>query len=259
MKSVQPLAVSFQPSPAEAERTSTFQLDGHRPPLSLEPEGWLVAFVPVSGAPADLLCRQAAICGPAKVTAGPCLRAELLLEKKVDGSFVAMRSALEHGLQVITGRTRASAVEAGDRAEAEQTLTEYVSSGPREWLQEGPRFLLQVETDLFLQKIVAEVARGCIRFRSDLVRLRDPEPVSFRALVHFLLALNSRLRLARGSLLSDRVVLEVCLPTWCVNTALMDQAVDALIVGARVAKKECAALLQPEVARTYCEFHDERR
>ena len=70
MKSVQPLAVSFQPSPAEAERTSTFQLDGHRPPLSLEPEGWLVAFVPVSGAPADLLCRQAAICGPAKVTAG---------------------------------------------------------------------------------------------------------------------------------------------------------------------------------------------
>ena len=53
MKSVQPLAVSFQPSPAEAERTSTFQLDGHRPPLSLEPGGWLVASVPVSGAPAD--------------------------------------------------------------------------------------------------------------------------------------------------------------------------------------------------------------
>jgi len=259
MKSVQPLAVSFQPSPAEAERTSTFQLDGHRPPLSLEPEGWLVAFVPVSGAPADLLCRQAAICGPAKVTAGPCLRAELPLEKKVDGSFVAMRSALEHGLAVITGRHGATGMEACDREDTKQLLADYCASVSREWSQEGPQFLLQVETNLFLQKIVAEVDRGCIRFCSDLVRLRDPEPVSFRALVHFLLALNSRLRLARGSLLSDRVVLEVILPTWCVNTALMDQAVDALIVGARVAKKECAALLQPEVARTYCEFHDERR
>ena len=125
MKSVQPLAVSFQPSPAEAERTSTFQLDGHRPPLSLEPEGWLVAFVPVSGAPADLLCRQAAICGPAKVTAGPCLRAELPLEKKVDGSFVAMRSALEHGLAVITGRHGATGMEACDREDTKQLLADY--------------------------------------------------------------------------------------------------------------------------------------
>ena len=39
---------------------------------------------------------------------------------------------------------------------------------------------------------------GTAHLRSDLVRLRDPEDVSIEALVHFLLAMNLRLRFARG-------------------------------------------------------------
>jgi len=42
------LELSFQ---AEAEWTGAFQLDGHRPSLSLEPDGWLVASVSLVGAP----------------------------------------------------------------------------------------------------------------------------------------------------------------------------------------------------------------
>jgi hypothetical protein len=259
MKSGQLSAISFQPTSAEAEWTGDFQLDNRRPALLLEPDGWLVASAPVPGAPVDLLCRQAAIHGPAKVTAGPSLRVELPCEKKAEERFAAMRSALAHGLQVLARNNRVTAVEASEQIAAEQTLADYCSSGPREWSQEGQQFLLRVETDFFLQKIMAVAEQGCVHFCSDLVRVRDPAPVSLRALVLFLLALNSRLRLARGSLLADRVVLEVRLPAWNANAWLLDKAVGALMVGARVAKRECAALLEPAAARTYCEFHDERR
>jgi len=190
------------------------------------------------------------------VTLGPALRAELPAERKDTGNGVAVRAALAHGLAVIAGGPRGSASDVDDGDEARRTLTEYCTSSPWERSQEGAQYQMRVETGLLLQKMIALIDRGCVQVRTDLVCLHDPEPISLAALVHFLLALNSRLRLARGSLLADRIVLEVVLPAWSVSTGLLDQAMSALMVGTRLAKRECAALLQPETAHAYCTFHN---
>jgi len=66
MNRVQLSARSVQPHHAEVERTDAFQLEGYPPTLSLEPDGWLTAAVPLTGAPADLLRQQVAIRGIAR-------------------------------------------------------------------------------------------------------------------------------------------------------------------------------------------------
>jgi hypothetical protein len=43
------------------------------------------------------------------------------------------------------------------------------------------------------------------------------------------------------------------------NPGLMDRTMGALIVGARVAKRECAVLLDPELAQTYLTFMNKGR
>jgi hypothetical protein len=250
------LEPSFQPA---EECGGSFKVDGQRARLTLEPDGWLVASAPVAGIAEELLRRQADILSLAKVTDGLSLRAEMPVGKKAIESFGIVRDALERGLATIAGMNGATAAEADGHEEAMRKLAEHFASGSREWSQEGASFLLQVETGLFSQKIVVEIDRGCVFLRTDLVRLREPEPVSLTALVHFLLALNSRLRLARALLLEDRVMLEVVLSAANFSPWLIDKAVGALAVGTRMAKRECAALLDAEVARIYCEFHEERR
>jgi hypothetical protein len=251
---------SLEPSFQAAEGwRGSFQVDGQRAHLALEPDGWLAAAVPISGPAEDLLRRQAEMLSLAKVAAGLSLRAEVPVEKKIEQSFTAVRSALEQGLAAIVGKHETAAAEGGDQEEARHWLADHFASGSREWSREGAGFTVQVETGLFPQWLRVEPGRGCVSFRADLVRLRDPEPVSLAALVHFLLALNSRLRLARGLLLQERAALEAVIPIDVLSHRLADKAIGSLAVGARLAKRECAALLNPEAARAYCEFHEERR
>ncbi len=251
---------AFEPSFAAADEwRGSFLVGGRRAQLAFEPGGWLVASAPVIGSPEDLLRRQAEILAPAKIASGLILRAEAPVEKKIAESFVAVRAALEQGLAVITGKGETAVGESDQGREAEVLLARHLAAGYGEWLRRESRFLLQVETGRFEQKVVIEVDRGHVFFRADLTRLRNPEPVSLAALVHFLLALNARLRFARGLLMPDRVALEVALAAGDLTPRLIDKAVGALAAGAGIARKECAALLDAEVAQAYCGFHEERR
>jgi hypothetical protein len=254
----------FQPL-AQLERTfqitdewrGCFQLAGQRAQLAFEPEGWLVASVPISGNGEALLRQQARMFSLAKVAAGGVLRAELPVGKATGKSFVRLRAALDEGLAVLAGTD--DVIEEDEPQAALALLGDYLASGAREWSREEARFLVTLETGLFAQRIVIEPCRGGMSFRADLVRLRAPEPVSLAALVHFLLALNAGLRLARALLLPDRIALEVVLRADDLNFELVNKALGALAVGSRLAKRECAALLDTNTAQSYCEFHEERR
>jgi hypothetical protein len=160
---------------------------------------------------------------------------------------------------VITEKGRVTATGADQWGEIEESLESHLAAGYGEWSRRESGFLQQVETGSLAQKIVIEVDRGCVFFRADLARLRDPEPVSLAALVHFLLALNSRLRFARGILSPDKVALEVVIAANDLEPRLIDKAIGALATGAGMARRECAALLDAEVAQAYCRFHEERR
>jgi hypothetical protein len=259
----------FQPL-AQLERTfqitdewqGCFQLAGQRAQLAFEPEGWLVASVPVSGKGEALLRQQARMLSLAKVARGGVLRAELPVGKAMGKSFVRLRAALAEGLAVLAGTDDAIEKDATEKDEDQAALAllgDYLASGAREWSREESRFLVTLETGLFAQKIVIEPCRGGLSFQADLVRLRAPEPVSLAALVHFLLALNAGLRLARALLLPDRIALEVVLRADDLSFELVNKALGALAVGSRLAKRECAALLDTNTAQSYCEFHEERR
>jgi hypothetical protein len=251
---------SVEPSfEAADEWRGSFGIDGQRAQLAVEPGGWLSASVSVIGSPEYLLRQQAEILAPAKIASGLTLRAEAPVERKIAESFVAVRAALEHGLAVITGKGETNISENDQGREAEALLAERLAAGYGEWLRRENGFLLQVETGRFEQKVVIEVDRDHVFFRADLARMRKPEPVSLAALVHFLLALNAQLRFARGLLSPDRVALEVVLAAGDLTPRLIDKAVGALAAGAGMARRECAALLDAEVAQAYCGFHEERR
>lgn len=242
---------------ATEERRGSFQIAGQRAQLVWEPEGWLMASVPIVGEGEDLLRQQARILSLAKVTTGLALRAEMPVEKTVEKSFAALQAALTEGLAILAGKN--GVLEDCDPQTAMALLEDHFAGSAWEWSRAETGFLVQIETGPFTQKIVIEPCRDSVIFRTDLVRLRGPESGARAAFVHFLLALNTGLRLARALLLHDRVGLEVVLRTDELQSWWIDKAIHALAVGVRLAKRECAALLEPETARAYCEFHEERR
>ncbi len=251
---------SFEPSfEAVDEWRGSFRVGGQRAQLAFEPGGWLVASAAIIGSPEHLLRRQAEILAPAKIASGLTLRAEAPVERKVAESFAVVRAALEHGLAVITEKGGTTATGNDQGREVEALLAGHLAAGYGEWSRRESGFLLQVETGRFAQKVVIEVDRGHVFFRADLARLRDPAPVSLAALVHFLLALNARLRFARGILAPDKVALEVVIAANDLKPWLIDKAVGALAAGAGMARRECAALFDAEVAQAYGQFHEERR
>jgi hypothetical protein len=250
------LEPSFRP---EEGSSGSFRIGEQRISLWPEPGDWLVASAPLSGSAEELLLRQAEIPGPVKITAGPALRVEWPLGKSVAESFTALRSALEAGLAALSGESEATADKESDPELAARWLAEHFAAGAWEWSQHGTGFLLTVEAGSLAQKVVVESDGRRVHFRAELVRLCEPEAVSRAALVHFLLELNLRLRFVRARLPDGRVALESVIPADVQSRWLVDKAVGALVVGARMARRECAALLDPELARSYCEFHNERR
>ena len=245
------------PSPRLSGSLDTsFELGGHRVVPLIEPEGWLVASVPVSGTPLDLLRRQAAILGPAKVTNGPSLRAETPFTNDCEESSALVCSTLKHGLAVLTEENSPFSTEACDAQEAMRTLTEYLADCSWEWLRDGETFVLPADANGLGRAIKIELEGDRVLFRADLVAIGNVEPVCQRALGHFLLGLNSHLRFARGSILAEQVALEVVMPSSALSTGLIDKAVRSLVVGLRLSTQECTALLAPDVGRAYCEFHE---
>lgn len=252
---VAPLEPSFR---AHGERGGTFDLEGRHVVLSLAPDGWLTAAARVGGSPEALLRRQAGILGLAKAAAGPSLRADMPAAGSLGETFTALRDALEVGLATLGDKPAPPAQTPGAQGEVKDIMDSYASSSPWEWRRRRGRWSSLVETPRGQQWIVAEVTKGCLRLASPLVRLCDPHPASRAALAHFLLALNARLRLARGALLDSGVELEAILPAQHVSSRLIDKAEGALIVGASLTERECTALLEPALGDAYRAFHERR-
>lgn len=249
---------------ADAADGGHFELGGRPIRLALEPEGWLVGWTRLGGAADRWLARQSRMPTAAKIVEGPALRVDVPVGDSPAGAgalghaFTTLKGMLRDALASLAGvgastAGGASAMSAAERAAAE-TLGAYVSSSPWPTSSEAGVFTLLVETARGGQRISAQVVEGRLRVAAPLAR-RPGEAVSRRAIGHFLLALNERMRLVRGAVGDAGVLVEVVLPAWSVSSDLVDRAVGALIVASAMAKRECAALLDPAVADAFCAFH----
>jgi hypothetical protein len=239
-----------------------FELDGRQVDLVVEPEGWLVGSTPLGGAADRWFAQQSRIPTFAKVVEGPALQVDIPIQESLGAAFTTLRAILREAVSGLAaggtptaGDSDADAVGAADRA-AGEALDTYAASSPWLVLTEAGGFTLLVETARDRQqRITAKAAEGRVRLTALLAPSRANGPASSRALAHFMLTLNARVRLVRGSVGDAGVRLEVVLPSWVVNVDLVDRAIGALIAAAATARRECAALLVPAVAEAYCAFH----
>ena len=142
--------------------------------------------------------------------------------------------------------------------DAGRKLSELLDSSGYEWTRalDDSAFVVNLECDPYRpRKARIEIVSGAVVARTELARIRGSDPDSTRALEHFLLALNSRLRFARGSLLADEAVLEVVFPASSSSDDVIGKTLGALSVGADWAHRECGALCIPTVAKRYLGFN----
>lgn len=235
-----------------------FDLGDRLVSLSFTPDGWLTAHIDVHGCPESLLATQATILSAAKIAKGPTLRVELPVARSAAPPVSALWRALEVGLAALDGRERTIRGPAREADEAARVvLATYAASAYGwEWATDPNGWRCLAETRRRTHRIDVRMHDGHVSFRTTIARPRDPAPASRRALSHFLLELNARLRLARGALADAGVRLEVILPASDLDLGLIDHVLGALVVGASRAGRECAALLDLAMAREYCAFHE---
>jgi hypothetical protein len=126
-----------------------------------------------------------------------------------------------------------------------------------EWAQDASGFRIHLDSDGAVARVFS---RRCdVLLSVPLARFRDSEGAPLEALSHFMLALNSRLRFVRGSLTNDGAALEVSVPTGLLEPEVIRRAANALVVGMRLARRECRALLDPLVADSYRRFHQKEK
>jgi hypothetical protein len=226
---------------------------GGRPAYVRADDEWLEARMPLCGDTGTLLASQHGLAGLAKVAAGDYLRAELPVGRAdCADAFRTLCGELERGLDHFEGVPE-SAVASTLSAE---NLAECLSASGVAWSPKGGAFSTPLEDDPAPTSFaIAEALANAIAVRATMVRLHRLNGESMKALNHFLLVLNQRIRLARGSMAPDRVVLEVVLPASCAKPALVKQAVRSLWTGAAAVRRECAALVDPEIAEAYLQFH----
>jgi hypothetical protein len=134
---------------------------------------------------------------------------------------------------------------------AATSLEDLLAGTGLEWAREGEVFTAR----LAASRIVADPQQGQMMLRVEIVRLRNPSPESLTAMTDFLDALNSRLKGARAVMLRERALLTASIPDGALEAVEIERAVGALRVAASVTTRECAALLDPAVARHYLNFH----
>jgi len=210
-------------------------------------DGWVSLSAPISGDPFDLLRRQSSIAAPVKVVSGPTLRAEMPVEDHAAPPVEAIRQALERAFEVLQKNT----CDPPAMLDAEAVVRR-LQEVDIAWTAEDGGFAARFGG----VRVVAKIAEALI-FETGLARLGKSEGAARRALGHFSLALNARLRLARASFLDDRLVLEAVLPPSALSPAVIRKALGSLRMGVEIAKKECAALAGEQMAALYLKFHEE--
>lgn len=241
---------------AEDAWAACFELDGRRGTVALEPEGWLAASVPLEGPPDLFLDRQSQVRGPAKVVEGLALRVDWPAPGWEPETLALLRGFLRSARHTLEGNGEPPGSGAGPGLPAAaKPLEAYAAASPWAVSREGDTWTFRVETARLTYRITAAPEGEALRFASILARAWDPGPVVRRALAHFLLHLNGRLRLARGALADGAAVLEVILPAGEAEPRMIERAIGAVLAGAMAARRACGALLDPAVAEAYCNFH----
>ena len=211
----------------------------------IECGGWVRAWAPVGGDRLELLRLQAAIPGPAKITQGPMMRAEMPAGRN-SGDVVC--EALAQGLAVLRREPPATAKPPDRRP----LLDRLQGAGAGTWSVEGESLVARSPSCR-----IDVGFNGAVLLRSSLADVRGISHASERALAHFALALNARLRLARASWLEEQLVLEVAVRPDDLTPRVIEKALGSIQVGTGIARKECAALLNEGIAEVYLKFHKE--
>ena len=213
--------------------------------------GWVSASVAIHGDPLELLRRQAGIPAPAKLAPGLALKAEMPIEGDPAESIATVRNSLERAAEALAKGPDTS-VRMEPRRPCPEAVGRVLRECASECAAEADGFIVQAEG----LKVAVEITDGVI-FRTDLVPLLKLEGDALRALAHFSLALNARLRFARASFLDDRLALEVAIPLSALTPTIVRKALGSLRIGVEVARKECAALADERTAALYLGFHQE--
>jgi hypothetical protein len=227
-----------------------FEMAGQRVTCEFDGPGWLSMSVPVDGDAASLLARQRSLRVPVKVLHGPILAGELPCADDLFLAFRTLRGSLSQALAILGGSTSPDDEEQDGTAQT--GLDAVLQASALDWAINGDK----PTTKAGGLTIAAERRVASVTFSTRLVKLAASAPCCLQALTDVLLALNRRLRFARGTLESDRILVEVVLPISVVTPALVDRALETIVVGTRLAKKPCTALLDPWVAGKYLEFHN---
>jgi hypothetical protein len=212
----------------------------------LEDGRWLVASAPASGTPAQVLARQARLAVPVKAVASSWWRAEM---PDGDGAADVVRLAITAAIE--------DAQPSPVTEDPMRRLLDAAGASALPWNSAPAGLALGVDTRGAMYSITASVIDSSACFRTPLVWRNVPEPAR-DVMNHFLLAANTRLRLARASWADQRIVLEVVLPVATLSGSLVEEAVRALGAGRLIVRRGCAALLDGQVARQYREFHLEK-
>jgi len=222
----------------------------------VEPGDWLTANLSLEEVPDITVVRQSDMFTLAKVVPGPGLRAELPISRNsIETDLSVLEQTMNEAL-VMIHRGRADSTElrpAPDQIQA--VMTDYRNSCPWEISDHESGWVLSFETNVFKQKVHMSLQEQGVRLWIALLRFCEPDPVSLQALTHFFLGLNACLRMARASLVSEAMILEVILDERVLSVWRVAKAVEALVVGAQFAKRECGVLMNPNVAQAYCAFH----
>jgi len=215
--------------------------------------GWAMGVIPIRGEGFALLEKQATVMAPLRAAEGQILLADMPYDRDPGGAINAVAAALEIGQFAFLHEATLLA-ESDDTRVGKKLASCLEQLGiPAE--RSEADFELRLETGAFQQKIAARPCGSQILLRGILARWREAEPVTRAALAHFLLSLNRRTRLARGSIAGNSAVVEAVLPVAALEPWLLQRALDASLVAARLARRECAALIDSDIARQYAQFH----
>ena len=231
----------------------TFRLGEQEITVAVEADHWLVGEATIPGDEKACLKLQAEVHAPVRLIPGPRLRAEVPFRRDREEAFDLVRWALESGFPAFgaPGCETGPKIVGGDGLD----LAAVLSESSRPWSEKDNTFAVRLDAGSLALKVSVCLDGESVVFSTRIASLPELDWPSTSALEHFLLQLQSRLRFARFHWKNDYLGLEIVLPVSRLDAWLVDKAAGALAAGAAAAKRECAALMQPDVARAYCDFH----
>ena len=231
-----------------------FQLDGRSVRCAIDRAGWLQLLMPLPGSGKDLVREHERLQLPIKIVPGPALVGEMPCDGDLTSAFELLRASLHRGVDLL--ESERGVIHAADHAGPEMLprLESILDQSAFTWSDASGL----VSTRTGNGKVVVTLQTESVIFRAPMAHLGQASPASLEALEHFILMMNARLRLVRGSFVAGRLVGEVVWPIAVLTPTLVDHAARSIDASLRT-KKACLALANGLVAEQYLELHTHRK